>query len=64
MNAHRTAVILFGVAVAIVIGIASVTTLDRAHMRKAGSAPADTIGLARPHKPLDRGPGQALPAHR
>ena len=65
MNEHRRAVILFGLAVAIVIAVASVTTLDRATIHKVSNeAPAGTTGLARPHHPLDRAPGQAIPAHR
>jgi hypothetical protein len=65
MNEHRRAVILFGLAVAIVIAIASVTTLDRATTHKINNeAPAGTMGLARPHQPLDRAPGQAIAAHR
>jgi hypothetical protein len=65
MNEHRRAVILFGFAVAIVIAIASVTTLDRATTHKVSNeAPAGTTGLTRPHQPLDRAPGQAIPAQR
>jgi hypothetical protein len=36
MNEHRTAVILFGVALAIAIALASVTTLDRRDKRGSG----------------------------
>jgi hypothetical protein len=65
MSDHRTAVILFGIAVAIVIAIASVTTLERKDTRTASNeAPAGTTGLARPHPPLDRAPGEAIPNHR
>jgi len=65
MNEYRRAVILFGLAVAIVIAVASVTTLDRATTHKVSNkAPAGTTGLARPHQPLDGAPGQAIPAHR
>jgi len=65
MNEHRRAVILFGLALAIVIAVASVTTLDRATTHNVSNeAPAGTTGLARPHHPLDRAPGQAIPAHR
>jgi hypothetical protein len=59
MNEHRRAVILFGLAVAIVIAVASVTTLDRATTHNVSNeAPARTTGLARPHHALDRAPGQ------
>jgi hypothetical protein len=62
---HRTAVILFGVALAITILIASVTTLERTETRIASNgSPAGTTGLARPHHPLDRAPGEAIPAHQ
>ena len=65
MNEHRTAVILFGIALAIVIAVASLTTLDRADIRIASNwASAGTTGLARPHQPLDRAPGEAILAHR
>ncbi len=65
MENHRTAVIWFGVAAAIVIAIAYVTTLNGTNVRtEAHNAPAGTVGLARPHAPLDRAPGQELPANR
>jgi hypothetical protein len=65
MNEHRTAVILFGVALAIVIALASVTTLDRRDTRIASNgAPGGTTGLAKPHQPLDRAPGEAIPTRR
>jgi hypothetical protein len=62
---HRTAVILFGIALAIAIAMASVTTLERTDTRIASNgAPAGTTGLARPHHPLDRAPGESIPAHQ
>ena len=62
---HRTAVVLFGIALAIAIAIASVTTLERTDTRIASSgAPAGTTGLARPHHPLDRAPGESIPPHQ
>ena len=65
MNEHRKAVILFGIALAVVIALASVTTLDRSDIRIASDgAPAGTMGLAKPHQSLDRAQGQAIPAHR
>jgi hypothetical protein len=65
MSDHRTAVILFGIAVAIVIGLAAVTTWDRKDTLTASNeAPAGATGLARPHPPLDRAPGEAIPNHR
>ena len=65
MSQHRTAVILFGIALAVVIALASVTTLDRRDTRIASSgAPVGTTGLARPHQPLDRAPGESIPTRR
>lgn len=65
MNEHRTAVILFGIGLAVAIALASVTTLDRRDTRIASNAaPAGTTGLAKQHQPLDRAQGQAIPARR
>jgi len=58
---HRTAVVLFAVAVIIAILAASITTLERVDTRTAvDETPPGTTGLARPHPPLDRGPGQPV----
>jgi hypothetical protein len=60
-NNHRTAVVLFAVAVIIAIGAAFVTTLDRIDTRTASTeAPPGATGLAKPHPPLDRAPGQPV----
>jgi hypothetical protein len=60
-NNHCTAVALFAVAVIIAITAAFVTTLDRIDTRTASNeAPRGTTGLARPHPPLDRAPGQPV----
>jgi len=65
MSQHRTAVVLFGIAFAVVIALASVTTLDRRDTRIASNgAPVGTTGLARPHQPLDRAPGESIPPRR
>lgn len=62
MEQHRAAVIWFGIAVAIVIALAYVTMLNGTNVRTvAHNAPAGTVGLARPHPPLDRAPGKELP---
>jgi len=46
---HRTAVILFGIALAIAIAIASVATLERTDTRIASNgAPADGASEAAP----------------
>ena len=63
MTAHRRAVILFGIALAVVIAIAFVTTLDRKDTRMATNEAPGTTGLARPHQPINRAPGQATPNH-
>jgi hypothetical protein len=56
---HRTAVVLFAVAVIIAILAASITTLERVDTRTAkDETPPGTTGLAKPRPPLDRGPGQ------
>ena len=61
MNEHRTALVLFAVALAIVTLVASVTTLERVNINKASKdAPPGTIGLAKPHGPIDRAPGEPL----
>jgi hypothetical protein len=58
-NSHRTAVILF--AVAMIIAILFVTTLERVDTRTANNeTPPGTTGLAKPHPPLDRAPGQPV----
>ena len=49
------------VPVALAILLATVTTLERVDTRTASNeAPPGTTGLARPHPPLDRAPGQPL----
>jgi hypothetical protein len=51
MDEHRTAVLLFGIALAVVIALASVTTFDRRDTRIASNAaPSGTTGLAKPHQ--------------
>jgi hypothetical protein len=63
MNQHRTALVLFAVALAVAIVIASVTTLERINTHRVASndVPPGSTGLARPHRPLDRAPGVPLP---
>ena len=49
-NSHRTAVILFAVAMIIAILAAFVTTLERVDTRTANNeTPPGTTGLAKPH---------------
>jgi hypothetical protein len=60
-NSHRTAVVLFAVAVIIAILAAFVTTVERVDTRTANNeTPPGITGLARPHPPLDRAPGQPV----
>jgi hypothetical protein len=60
-NRHRTAVVLFAVAVIIAALAASVTTLEQVDRRTADNGtPPGTTGLAKPRPPLDRAPGQAV----
>jgi hypothetical protein len=65
MDRHRMALVWFTVAVAFVIVVASVTTLERVKTHRANNErPAGTIGLAKPHQPLDLAPGEPLPKER
>ena len=60
-NSHRTAIILFAVAVIIAIVAAFVTPLEQADTGTANNeTPPATTGLAKPHPPLDRSPGQPV----
>jgi hypothetical protein len=55
MSNERTAVVLFAVFAAFV------TTLERADTGTANNdTPPGTTGLAKPHPPLDRSPGQPV----
>jgi hypothetical protein len=57
-RSHRTAVALF--AVAVIIAAAFITTFESIGSRHVSNeAQPGTIGLARPHAPLDRAPGEA-----
>jgi len=57
---HITLEIL-AVIVAIAIIAAFAATIHRVDTRPAGNdLPPGTIGLARPHPPLDRGPGEPV----
>jgi len=62
MDEHRTALVLFAVALGVVIAVASVTTLERVNTRKASNDDAlpGTTGLAKPHPKLDRAPGEPI----
>ncbi|WFU79720.1 hypothetical protein QA645_35320 [Bradyrhizobium sp. CIAT3101] len=61
MDQHRTALVLFAFAVATAIVVAAAVTMDKVNTRTASNdAPPGTIGLAKPHQPLDRAPGEPL----
>lgn len=65
MDDHRTALALFAVALATVIVVATAITIDSVNTRTANNdAPPYTTGLAKPHPPLDRAPGEPLPTAR
>ena len=60
-NSHRTALVLFAVAVIIAMLMAFGTTLERVDKRMANSETAPgTTGLAKARPPLDRAPGQPV----
>jgi len=61
-SSHRTAIIIFAVALAVAIVVAFVTTLHDIDTRVADNTTLPgTVGLAKPHQPLDVSPGQAIP---
>ena len=61
MNKHRTALILFAVALGMVVAVASVTTLEHVNTRKVSNdAAPGTTWLAKPHPQLDRAPGEPI----
>ena len=61
MNKHRTALILFAVALGVVVAVAWVTTLETVNTHKVSNdAIPGTTGLAKPHPPLDRAPAEPI----
>lgn len=60
-NTNRTAVTIFAIALIIVLIAAFVTTFRGVDTTRASNeAQPGTIGLARPHAPLDRAPGEPV----
>jgi hypothetical protein len=60
-NTHRTAVTIFAVALTFALIAAFVTALEHVDIRLANDqAQPGTIGLAKPHAPLDRAPGEPV----
>ncbi|MDA9519741.1 hypothetical protein XI06_05055 [Bradyrhizobium sp. CCBAU 11434] len=63
MERRRTELATFAVAIFTVILIAAAVTMEKVIFQTASNdAPPYTTGLARPHQPLDRAPGEPLPA--
>ena len=54
MTKYRTSLALFAVAAIVAFVLAAITTLNRIDTRQASNG---TVGLAHPHAPLDRAPG-------
>ena len=60
-SSHRTAVTLFAAALIVVSIVAFVTTFRGIETPRASNdAQPGTIGLARPHPPLDKAPGEPV----
>ena len=59
-NTHRTAVTIFAAALIVSLTGAFVMTFRGVDTRSASEAQPGTIGLARPHAPLDKAPGQPV----
>jgi hypothetical protein len=47
MNKHRTALVLFALALGVVVVIASVTTVEQVKAQKVSAAASGTTGLAK-----------------
>jgi hypothetical protein len=61
MSEHRTALVLFAVALAIAILVASATTLENLNTRKVSNdAPPGTTGLTKPHPQVASGAKRTL----
>jgi hypothetical protein len=57
----RTAITIFAVALTLALIAAFVTTVEHVDIRQANNeAQPGTIGLAKPHAPLDRAPGEPV----
>jgi hypothetical protein len=60
-NTRRTAVTIFAVALTFALIAAFIATLEHVDIRLANDeAQPGTIGLAKPHAPLDRAPGEPV----
>jgi hypothetical protein len=57
----RTAITIFAAALTLALIAAFVTTVEHVDTRHANNeAQPGTIGLAKPHAPLDRAPGEPV----
>ena len=62
MTNYRISLALFAVAAALAFMLAAVTTFGRVDMRRTEAIPPPgTVGLAGPHLPLGREPGDPPP---
>jgi hypothetical protein len=62
MSKHRATLAMFAAALAVAIVMAFATTLRDVDTRVADSeTPPGTIGLAKPHQPLEAWPHRATP---
>ena len=60
-KSHRTALAIFAVVLAIAVIAAFITTIEGVDTKQASnSGQAGTTGLARPHPPLDKAPGEPV----
>ena len=60
-NTYRTAVTILAVALTFALIAAFIATLEHVDIRLANEeAQPGTIGLAKPHAPLDRAPGEPV----
>ncbi len=60
-NSHGIAVAIFAIILAAAMILAAITTLEDVDTRHANTeAQPGTIGMARPHPPLDRAPGEPV----
>ncbi|WGD49426.1 hypothetical protein QA641_27800 [Bradyrhizobium sp. CB1650] len=63
-NTHHTAIAFFAIAVIVALVAAFATTFERVGTRQVNNeTPPGTMGLAKPHAPLDRAPGQPISGH-
>jgi hypothetical protein len=60
-NTNRAAVTIFAVALTFALIAAFIATLEHVDIRLANDeAQPGTIGLAKPHAPLDKAPGEPV----